>query len=196
MLKRFWQLHEDSAKYCTFNTQFERYSFLRLHFGIISASEIFHRAMEHVIEGLEGVRAYVDDIVVWGSSVQEHNQRLIQLLHRIRKYGLKLNRAKCLFGVTEMTFLGDKLSGRGVEPDKSKIQAIMDMPSPVDKKGMLRIMGMVNFIGKFILNLSAKTASLRELLNHKAEFKWTNKHEQEKENAQVNTDNRTSSHLL
>ncbi|KAI7800948.1 hypothetical protein IRJ41_015739, partial [Triplophysa rosa] len=177
----FWQLklHEDSTKYCTFNARFGRYSFLCLPFGIISASEIFHRAMEHVIEGLEGVRAYVDDIVVWGSSVQEHNQRLIQLLERIRKHGLKLNRAKCLFGVTEMTFLGDKLSGCGVEPDKSKIQAIMDMPSPVDKKGVLRIMGMVNFNGKFIPNLSAKTACLRELLNHKAEFKWTNKHEQE-----------------
>lgn len=66
-----------------------------------------------------------------------------------------------------------------MEPDKSKIQAILDMPSPVDKTGVLRIMGMVNFIGKFIPNLSAKTASLRELLNHKAEFKWTRKHEQE-----------------
>ncbi len=60
----FWQLklHEDSTKYCTFNTPFGRYSFLRRPFGIISASEIFHLAMEHVIEGLEGVRAYVDDI--------------------------------------------------------------------------------------------------------------------------------------
>lgn len=53
------------------------------------------------------------------------------------------------------------------------------MQSPVDKKGVLRIMGMVNFIGKFIPNLSAKTANLRELLNHKTEFKWTSKHEQE-----------------
>lgn len=119
----FWQLklHEDSTKYCTFNTPFGRYSFLRLPFGIISASEIFHRAMEHIIEGLEGVCAYVDDIVVWGSSLQEHNQRLFQLLQRVWKYGLKLNRAKCLFGDTEMTFLGDKLSGCGVEPDKNKI---------------------------------------------------------------------------
>lgn len=78
-----------------------------------------------------------------------------------------------------MTFLGDKLSGRGIEPDRSKIQAILDMPHPVDKKGVLRIMGMVNFISKFIPNLSTKTASLRELLNHRNEFKWTSKHEQE-----------------
>ncbi len=62
---------------------------------------------------------------------------------------------------SEITFLGDKLSGRSVEPDKSKIQAILHMPSPVDENGVLRIIGMVNFIGKFIPNLSAKTASLR-----------------------------------
>ena len=59
----FWQLKldESSTKYCTFNTPFGRYCFQRLPFGIISASEIFHRAMEHIIEGLEGVQAYVDD---------------------------------------------------------------------------------------------------------------------------------------
>lgn len=117
--------------------------------------------------------------VVWGSSVQEHSLRLFQLLKRIWKHGLKLNRAKCLFDVTEITLLGDKLSGCSVEPGKSKIQAVLDMLSPVNKKGVLRIMGMVNFIGKFIPNLCAKTVSLRELLNHKAEFKWTSRHEQE-----------------
>lgn len=122
---------------------------------------------------------YVDNIVVWGSSMQEHNLRLLQLLQRIQHYGLKLNQAKCHFGVTEVTFLGDKLCGRGVEPDKSKMRAILDLPSPVEKKGVLRIMGLVNFLGKLIPNLSVKTTHLRELLNHKSEFKWTSKHEQE-----------------
>lgn len=58
----FWKLklNEVSTKYCMFNTPFGRYSFLRLPFGIISASEIFHCAMEHIIEGLEGVCANVD----------------------------------------------------------------------------------------------------------------------------------------
>lgn len=70
----FWQLRldESSTKLCTFNTPFGRYCFQRLPFGIISASEIFHRAIEHIIEGLDGVRAYVDDIIVWGSTIQQH----------------------------------------------------------------------------------------------------------------------------
>lgn len=71
---------------------------------------------------------YVDDIVLWGSTLEEHNKRLIKVLQSIQKYGLKLNRAKCQFGVNEITFLGDKLSGAVVEPDKSKVKAILEMP--------------------------------------------------------------------
>ena len=78
----FWQLKLDpeSSKLCTFNTPFGRYCFLRLPFGIISAPEIFHRAMESIIEGLEGTRVYIDDLVVWGKTRQEHDKRLKDLL--------------------------------------------------------------------------------------------------------------------
>lgn len=95
----FWQqnLHEDSTRYCTFNTPFGRYSFLRMPFGISSAPEVFHRAKEHIIEGIEGVRVYVDDIVLWGSTIEQHNKRLMDVLQRVRKYGLKLNRNTCQF---------------------------------------------------------------------------------------------------
>lgn len=177
----FWQLKLDpeSSRYTTFNTPFGRYCFLRLPFGIKSAPEIFHRAMESIIEGLEGTRVYIDDIVVWGNTKQQHDERLEKLLQRVKKYGLKLKREKCLVGVTEMTFLGDKLTANGVLPDKTKVQAILNMPAPTDKKGVLRAMGMVNFLGKFIPNLSSKTKCLRELLHHNVAFEWTTKHEKE-----------------
>ncbi|XP_030596890.1 uncharacterized protein K02A2.6-like isoform X2 [Archocentrus centrarchus] len=180
----FWQLKldESSTKYCTFNTPFGRYCFLRMPFGIISASEIFHRAMEHIIEGLEGVRVYVDDIIIWSSTMQEHKERLTRVLERVRQYGLKLNKSKCQFGVQEIVFLGDKLSAQGIQPDHEKINAIQDMPRPTDKTGVLRIMGMVNFISKFIPNLSAKTSCIRELLHKEHKFKWTAQHEEEWEN--------------
>lgn len=177
----FWQikLDEKSSRYCTFNTPYGRYRFLRMPFGIISASEIYHRAMDNMLEGLEGVRCYIDDLVIWGSTLQEHNDRLAKVLQRISDHGLKLNRAKCQFCVQEMTFLGDKLSGEGIEPDDRKIKAILSMPRPRDKKGVLRVMGMINFIGKFIPNLSAKTSALRELLRDSTEFKWTTRNERE-----------------
>lgn len=62
---------------------------------------------------------------------------------------------------------------------KSKIQAILKMPRPTDRKAVLRVMGMINFVGKFIPNLSSKTVYLRELLCDKCEFRWRADHEQE-----------------
>lgn len=152
----FWQLklHKESTKYCTFNTPQGHYSFQRLSFGIFSAPEVYNRAMEHIIEG---IRVYVDDVILWCSSLEQHNGRLIKGLQRIQQYGLKLNRAKCQFGVKEFTFLGDKMSEAGVEPDRSKVKAILEMPKPVDKKSILRALGMINFIGKFIPNQSSRT---------------------------------------
>uniref|UniRef100_A0AAX7UDZ7 ribonuclease H n=1 Tax=Astatotilapia calliptera TaxID=8154 RepID=A0AAX7UDZ7_ASTCA len=177
----FWQLklHEDSTKYCTFNTPFGRYCFLRMPFGISSAPEIFHRTMEHMIEGIEGVRVYMDDIILWGSTLQQHNERLVKVLERVKRYGLKLNRVKCQFGVGDITFLGDKLTAEGIEPDKEKLRAILEMPRPEDKKGVLRILGMVNFIGKFIPSLAAKTVHLRQLLHNSCEFRWNEELENE-----------------
>lgn len=173
----FWQLKldESSTKYCTFNTPFGRYCFLRLPFGIKSAPEIFHRAMEQIIEGLEGVRVYIDDIIVWGSTLQEYKQRLNKVMERIQKYGLKLNRAKCEFAVQEILFLGDKLTAQGVQPDGDKVKAILNMPKPKDKTGVLRIMGMVNFIGKFIPNLTlpvsdTKSRRIAEVTSHDTEL--------------------------
>lgn len=61
------KLHEDSTKYCTLNTPFG--SFQRMPFGISSAPEVFHRTMEHIMEGIDGVRVYVDEIMIWGSEL-------------------------------------------------------------------------------------------------------------------------------
>lgn len=78
-------LHRD-----TFNTPFGRYCFLRLAFGIISAPENFHRAMEFIIEGLEGTRVYIDELVVWRATRQQHDERLQELVQRVQESGLKL----------------------------------------------------------------------------------------------------------
>lgn len=127
----FWQikLDEESSKYCTFNTLYGRYRFLRMPFGIISASEIFHCVMDNILKGLEGVHCYVDDVVVGGGggTLQQHNERLTKVLQGVCENGLKLNCAKYQSGVQEIAFLGDKMSARGIEPDKRKIKAIVGM---------------------------------------------------------------------
>ncbi len=73
-------------------------------------------------------------------------------MQRVQESGLKLNKEKCQFGVREVVFLGDKISGEGVEPLHSKVQAIQEMPHPRDKKGVLRALVLINMMMMMINN--------------------------------------------
>ena len=162
----FWQIKvdEDSSKLLAFSTPFGRYKFLRLPFGIVSAPEIFHAAVAEIIEGLDGVANEIDDIIVWGPTLEIHNQRLRAAFERIRQSGLKLNKDKCVIGATELSYLGHVTSDEGIKPCPKKIQAILDMPLPQCKADLQRFLGMVTYLGKFIPNLSTITSPLRKLL--------------------------------
>ncbi|KAJ8369221.1 hypothetical protein SKAU_G00092490 [Synaphobranchus kaupii] len=116
---------------------------------------------------------------VWGSTQEEHDTKLEKTLWRVQQFGFKLNGDKCQFSVSEITFLGDKISTEGVQPDKAKVKAIHDMEKPKDKKGVQWVLGMLNYLGKFIPNLSMKTAHLRKLLHQETEFQWGHEHETE-----------------
>ena len=177
----YWQIEVDdkSADLLTFNTPFGRYRFNRLPFGVWSVSEIFGKSIyENIVEGLEGVANIQDDIIVWGSTKVEHDQRLQGVLERIRKANLKLNKDKCQFGVNELKFVGHVFSGEGVKADPEKIEAILQMPSPQDKTELRRFMGMINYLGKFVPNLSDITALLRQLLEKDFMWTWSDKHEE------------------
>ncbi|CDQ88437.1 unnamed protein product [Oncorhynchus mykiss] len=100
--------------------------------------------MEQITEGLDGVRVYVDDLVVCRSTQMEHDERLEKTMQRIRPCGLKLNKDKSLFSVNEIKFLRDKISAEGIQPDEEKVQAKQDMERPMDRKGVQRALGMVS----------------------------------------------------
>ncbi|KAL7882928.1 hypothetical protein SRHO_G00005860 [Serrasalmus rhombeus] len=175
----FWQLKLDeaSSKLCTFNTLFARYRFLRLPFGITSAPEVYHKTIHLVYEHIEGVDMTMDDIIIWGATKEEHDSRLKQVLEATRKANLKLNRDKCRLGVSELTFVGDIMSSKGILPDPMKVSAIENMQRPQCKKEVQRFMGMINYMGKFIPNLSEKIAPLRWLTEKKNEWDWNQEQE-------------------
>jgi hypothetical protein len=95
----FWQLKltEESSKLCTFNTQFGRYRFKRLPFGIVSASKVFQKAVSEIIEDIEGAISIIDDILIWRKDMKEHDERLKRVLDRVRENNLKLNLDNCQF---------------------------------------------------------------------------------------------------
>ena len=99
----YWQVKVDdeSADLLTFGTPFGRYRFKRLLFGIHSASEVFQAEVASVIANLPGCANSQDDIIVWGTTKEEHDARLRNVLTQIRASGLKLNPHKCVFGSTQ-----------------------------------------------------------------------------------------------
>ena len=170
----FWQiqLDEDSSKLCTFNTPFGRYRFKRLPFGVSSAPEVFQKYIAQRLEDLEGVVNVMDDILVWGENKEQHDKRLKKLLDRVRSINLKLNKDKCKIGLTEIQYIGHILSASGLKPDPSKIRAITEMPQPQDKAALMRFLGMVQYLAKFIPNMSEVSSPLRKLLEEDVEWHW------------------------
>ena len=168
----YWQIPVDHeySDLLTFATCFGHYKFNRMPYGIHSASEIFQSEISKIIEGIDGVANSQDDIIIWADTKDAHDARVKQVLAHIRESGLKLNRAKCVFGVTELTFLGQILTAEGVKPDPKKVEAITDMPAPSNKTELQRFLGMVNYLGKFTPRLSDETAPLRELLKKDVHF--------------------------
>ena len=141
-------LEEESAKYTTFITPFGRYKFARVPFGIMSVSEIFQRRMSEMLQGIEGISVYHDDIIVAGRTLEEHDRRLEAVFfNAVRKAGIKLNQKKCLLRQEKLDFLGHCFSSEGVQVSASKVKAVSEMKPPTNVSELRRFLGMINYVG-------------------------------------------------
>ncbi|XP_062576025.1 uncharacterized protein K02A2.6-like [Saccostrea cucullata] len=165
-------LSRESSLLTTFNTPFGRYRYLRLPFGLKNSQDIFQQKIDQCFEGMSGVAAIVDDILVYGRTPQEHNDNLIKVLDKCRSVGIKMNKEKLQVGVQEVEYFGHILSADGLKPDPSKVAAIRDMEPPSNKSELQTIMGMITYLSKFAPNLANTTSPLRQLLLKDTEFIW------------------------
>ena len=170
----FWQIKLDpeSTEYTTFITPFGRYYFQRMPFGISSAPENFQRQMTTILEGVEGVLCHMDDVLVFGTTAEEHDQRLERVLQRLSSSGLTLNRDKCKFKVTSIEFLGHQISESGITAAQDKVEAVLQMCSPSNSKELKRMLGMVDYMRKFNPGLAEVEAPLRKLLKKQNAWVW------------------------
>ena len=177
---RFWhvELDEASSYLTTFGTPWGRYRYLHMPFGVSVAPEEFERRLHEALEGLEGVQAVADDILIFGEgdtpeeAAMDHDTRLRALLKRCRAKGIKLNKDKVQLRKSQVPYLGHILSAEGLKVDPAKVDAVLQMPVPSDKKGVLRLLGMVAYLQKFAPNLSEVTTPLRQLVKGDTEFVW------------------------
>ena len=130
------KLTSESQLLTTFITPYGRYCYQRLPFGINSAPEHYQKQIQKVVGDLQGVACLMDDIVVFGKDENEHNQRLNLCMKRLADAGVTLNKSKCDFNKTEISFLGHVVGQHGIKLDRKKTMAIQDLEKPHDVKGL------------------------------------------------------------
>ncbi|XP_054287919.1 uncharacterized protein LOC129003646 [Macrosteles quadrilineatus] len=134
----FWQIKisPDTAKLTSFITPFGRFYFKRLPFGITSAPEFFTTQMFKLLNGIDGVLCHMDDILIHGRTQEEHDYRLTQVLDRLKKAKVVLNKEKCSISQTSVKFLGNLIDCDGIKVDPDRIRALEELPPPKDIAGV------------------------------------------------------------
>ena len=165
---------EDSQK-TAFSSTFGHFEFTRMPFGLKGAPATFQRLMNSVLSGLNGIRCfvYLDDVVIFGSSLEDHNYKLIDVLKRFRKFNLKIHPDKCEFLRKEVQYLGHVISEDGIKPDPSKISSVKDFPIPENVKAVKSFLGLAGYYRKFIKNFSEIVYPVTKLLKKDQPFIWT-----------------------
>lgn len=158
-----------------FSTTYGHYQYRRCPFGLKTLPGFFQSLLNSILTGLQGVTCfvYIDDVVIFGQTIEEHNEKLIEVFSRFRDSNLKLNPLKCQFLEQEVSYLGHKCSIRGVEPDTKLTDTIKKFPRPTSAKQVQSFHGLANYYRKFIKGFADIASPLYTLMKKETEFKWT-----------------------
>ena len=148
------------------------YRYNRLNFGISCAPEMYNKIIQQIFQDLPGVRNIYDDVIVYGSTEQEHDQNLLNVLNRLSEKGLTLNKEKCQFNMKYIQFMGHVLSGEGISLDQSKVKDLLETRESQSVAEIKSFLGLVNFMGKFIPNLATITEPMYRLTHKNTKFGW------------------------
>ena len=171
-------LAEESRYITTFSTHDGLWRYKRLNFGISSASEVFQNVIANVIDGIDGALNMSDDIFIFGKgqtdqeAMVEHDKHLQQVLQRLQENGLTANLPKFEFRKPKMEFYGMVFSKDGIEPDPKKVDALTMMTPPTSVGEVQSLLGMTNFLARFIPHYSTITAPIRKLTQKEQTFEW------------------------
>lgn len=167
------ELSNTAKELLTINTFKGLYQYQYMPYGIKSAPAVFQEKMDTILRGLENVGCYLDDILIWGKRFDECKKTVEEVLYRLSQAGLKIAVEKCQFFKKEVQYLGVNISENGIKPTEKGIKAIKCAPKPCDLTTLRSFLGLINFYGKFIPNLSTKLRPLHELLEKGKNFEWS-----------------------
>ncbi|GFS91589.1 hypothetical protein TNCV_1139971 [Trichonephila clavipes] len=133
-------------------------------FGIVSAPEVFQKRNKKLFGDIEEVELYFDDIVAVCDE-DSHDAIMSRVLERAKLLNIRFNPDKLQYRVSEIKYVGQIISKSGIKPDPDHIKAIVEMPTPKSKTEVRRLLDMMNFLSKFIPNVSKVAALLKEIIH-------------------------------
>ncbi|GBG85485.1 hypothetical protein CBR_g40124 [Chara braunii] len=155
-----------------FQTRYGLYEFVVMPFGLCNApgtNRIFHDYLDKF------VIVYLDDILIFSKTVEEHVAHLDKVLSLLRQHKFKINGEKCEFGRTRVLYLGHEISAKGLKPDDAKVASIRDWPRPQSVNERRSFLGMTGYYPTFVKNYSIVAAPLTDLTRLDTPWEWTEK---------------------
>ena len=170
LTRGYWQVQvakEDRHK-TAFTSPFGLYQFCVMPFGLNGAPATFQRLMNEVVRDMEKfAHAYLDDLVIFSDTWEEHLVYLESILGKLREFGLTANMTKCQWAMAECTYLGHVVGGGQVKPEINKLEAVEKFPVPKTKKEVRSFLGLAGYYRRFIKDFASIAVSLTNLTKKK-----------------------------
>ena len=167
------RIHSDDVPKTAFTAAGEHYEFLVMPFGLTNAPATFQRTMNSLFKHLPFVAVYLDDILIFSRTPEQHLQHIETVLGVLREQKLFCKLKKCDFNKPELKFVGHIVGAKGVKPDPEKVSAVSDWPSPHNLHELRKFLGFTNYFRKFLQGYSQRTAPLTNLLRKNVPYEWT-----------------------
>ena len=177
----YWQMRvkdEDIHK-TAFTTRYGQFEFMVMPFGLCNAPASFQHLMNSIFQEFldDFVIVYLDDIMVYSRTHEEHLKHLDIVFSKLRDNQLYAKLKKCEFMKTSVEYLGHIVGNNSIKPDKEKTKAIEDWERPRNSKEVMAFVGLANFYRKFVNNFSKRTLPLTNIMGKNKEFKWDKEQE-------------------
>ena len=174
----YWQVpiaEQDKEKTAFRTSSGQLFEFNQVPFGLCNAPATFSRLMDRVLAGLhwETCLFYLDDIIVFSSTWEEHLARLREVFERLRHAKLKLGPTKCTFTAKEVSYLGHRVTEEGLLPDPALLAAIRDIPPPKTATEVRSFLGLAGYYRRYVKGFAAIAAPLHALTRKDALFHWS-----------------------
>ena len=168
-------MHPSSKEKTAFISHAGLYEFNVMSFGLTNAPPNFQRLMSRLLHGLEWkiCLIYIDDIIVFSKTFEEHLSRLSLVFDRLREASLKLKPKKCFFARSSVNFLGFLVSSSGVSPDPEKLESVRSFPTPTSVKGVQSFLGLCNYYRRFVEGFAKIASPLNHLTRKNVVFEWS-----------------------